>query len=447
MRIAYVAAGAAGMYCGSCLHDNTLATALLRQGHEVTLIPTYTPLRTDEPDASIGRVFYGAINVYLEEKLSLFRHTPRFLDRLLNGRGLLNQVGRFAGSTSARELGALTYSVLAGEHGHQAKELDRLVEFLATLQPQVVQLTNALFLGFAGEIRRRLGVPVVCGLTGEDLFLDELDEPWRTRVHEEMRRRAADADGFLATSRYYAEAMRELLRVPEERLHVVPLGVSLTDVHPSRRDGRREETGEASPFVIGYLARIAPEKGLHLLLDAFRILVRERERRGAEDHGPDLRLRAAGWVGTRYQPYVDDLRAKVQDWGLTDRVEILGEVDRQEKLRFLSTLDVLSVPSPYKEPKGLYVLEAWAHGVPVVQPRHGAFPELLGDTGGGVLFEPGSPHALAEALSRLVKNPERARELGRRGRQALADRYHDDAMAARTVAVYERVASGRSTRW
>ena len=430
MRIAYVAAGAAGMYCGSCLHDNTLARALLDQGHEVTLIPTYTPLRTDEPDASIGRVFYGAINVYLEEKIPLFRRTPRFLDRLFNARGLLNQVGRFAGSTDAHELGALTHSVLRGEHGHQAKELDRLVGFLGSLQPQVVQLTNALFLGFAGEIRRRLGVPVVCGLTGEDVFLDELEEPWRTRVHDEMRRRAQDAEGFIATSRYYADVMSELLEVPRERMHVVPLGISLADIHPPRRDEAPDS------FVIGYLARIAPEKGLHLLLEAFRELA---ERRG--DRGPKLHLRAAGWVGSRYVPYLEELKTRVREWGLADRVELLGEVDRQEKLRFLAGLDVLSVPSPYKEPKGLYVLEAWAHGVPVVQPRHGAFPELIEETGGGVLFKPDSASALADALEQLVDAPETTRELGRKGREALAGRYDDEAMAAKTVAVYERVVS------
>jgi len=428
MRIAYVAAGAAGMYCGSCLHDNTLARALLRQGHEVTLIPTYTPLRTDEPDASIGRVFYGAVNVYLEEKIPLFRHTPRFVDRLFNARGLLNQVGRFAGSTDAHELGALTHSVLRGEHGHQAKELDRLVAFVGSLQPQVVQLTNALFLGFAGEIRRRLGVPVVCGLTGEDVFLDELEEPWHGRVLDEMRRRAADADGFVATSRYYADVMCELLGVPSERMHVVPLGISLEDVHPPKREEPRD------PFVIGYLARIAPEKGLHLLVEAFRELV---ERRG--DRAPEIQLRAAGWVGSRQEPYLEDLKTKVREWGLDDRVEIQGEVDRREKLRFLSGLDVLSVPSPYREPKGLYVLEAWAHGVPVVQPRHGAFPELIEEAGGGVLFEPDSPGALADALERLMDDPETTRDLGRKGREALAGRYDDEAMAANTVAVYEQV--------
>ncbi|MBT3602512.1 MAG: glycosyltransferase family 1 protein, partial [Candidatus Latescibacteria bacterium] len=107
MRIAYIAAGAAGMYCGSCIHDNTLATALQKKGVDIALIPTYTPLRTDEKDASIDRVFYGGVNVYLQQKVGLFRHTPWFIDKLFNGRTLLNSLGRFSGSTSAEDLGGL----------------------------------------------------------------------------------------------------------------------------------------------------------------------------------------------------------------------------------------------------------------------------------------------------------------------------------------------------
>src|SRR5207244_8669724 len=115
MRIAYITAGAAGMFCGSCLHDNTLVASLIAQGHDALLIPTYTPIRTDEEDVSQHRVFFGGINVYLQQKLALFRHTPWFLDRLLDGRGLLNWVSRFAVRTRAEELGGLTVSMLQGE--------------------------------------------------------------------------------------------------------------------------------------------------------------------------------------------------------------------------------------------------------------------------------------------------------------------------------------------
>jgi len=103
MRITYLTAGAAGMYCGTCLQDNTLAAALRARGCDVLLVPLYTPIRTDETDVSLDRVFYGGINVYLQQKSALFRHTPWLFDRLLDlpallrwatGRAVSNQLTR-----------------------------------------------------------------------------------------------------------------------------------------------------------------------------------------------------------------------------------------------------------------------------------------------------------------------------------------------------------------
>lgn len=431
MRVAYVAAGAAGMYCGTCLHDNTVAAAMGRLGHEVALIPTYTPIRTDEPDVSLGEVFYGAINVYLQQKVPLFRKTPRFLDRLFDSRKLLGQISRFSASTDAHDLGALTLSVLRGEEGQQAKELDRLAGFIGDFRPDVVHLTNSMFLGFAREIRRRSAAPVVCGLTGEDIFLDELEEPWRTRVHTEMRRRAADAQGFVAASRYYAGQMTETLGVDPGRMHVVPLGLPLADVVPG------DTPPPGLPFTVGYLARICPEKGLHLLLQAFRDL-------HAAAPG-EVRLRVAGYVGPRDRAYWQEQQERAREWGFDDAVDFVGEVDRAGKLAFLRSLDVLSVPSPYREPKGRYVLEALAHAVPVVLPAHGAFPELLQATGGGLLVEPGSVPALTAGLQDLHSDPERARRLGATGRQAILEHFDDETLARATLAVYERVCAAAGT--
>ena len=189
MKITYIAAGAAGMYCGSCIHDNTLAAALIKKGHEVMLVPTYTPLRTDEDSVSLDSVFYGAINVYLQQKSSLFRHlAPRALDRILDKPRLLQYVSRFGSATTARDLGALTVSILSGEEGHQRKELYKLIDWLDKIaRPDLVQLTNSMFLGLAREIKRRLGVPILCTLQGEDIFLEELPEPYRSQAKELLK--------------------------------------------------------------------------------------------------------------------------------------------------------------------------------------------------------------------------------------------------------------------
>ncbi|MEM7050310.1 MAG: glycosyltransferase family 4 protein [Acidobacteriota bacterium] len=427
MRIAYIAAGAAGMYCGSCLHDNTLAAALIEAGHEVALLPIYTPLRTDEDDVSADRVFYGAVNVYLQQKSRFFRRMPAFVERWLDNRGLLNQVSKLSSSTDAGELGELTLSVLQGEDGRQAKELQKLVDWLQDYQPDLVQLTNALLLGMAPAMRQALGVPVICGLTGEDLFLDYLPESWRQRVSDELRRRAGDADAYVATSRYYTEELKERLALPPENTFVVPLGIRLSDVPDAT------ERDPQAPPLIGYLARQCPEKGLDLLVEAFLKIAAKN---------PAPRLEVAGYVGPRDRPFVAGLEQRVADAGFADRVTFHGEVDRQGKLDLLSRLDIFSVPTVYREPKGLSVLEALAHGVPVVQPRHGAFPEIIQATGGGVLTDPGSVDDLVHGLERLLDSPNLRHELGRRGRDLVHRRFHAQAMAEETLAVYRAVLEG-----
>jgi len=424
MKVAYIAAGAAGMYCGSCLHDNTLAAGLMNQGHDVALIPTYTPLRTDERDVTNEPIFYGAINVYLRQKAGFFRRAPALLNRLLDLPALLRWISRFAASTDAKDLGALTLSILQAEEGRQQKELHRLLEFLEMFEPDLVQLTNAMFLGIGAAIRTHLGVPVVSGLTGEDLFMDELPSPYRQQVETEMRRRARQIDGFIATSHYYADVMRSFLDIEPDRMHVVPLGINYESFPPSASDRPQDEIS------IGYLARICPEKGLHHLVDAFRILHQQPD-------GERVRLKIAGYLGARDAKYYEEQKRKLEAWGLTAAVEFLGEVDREQKIELLHSVDLLSVPTTYKEPKGLFVLEGWAAGTPAVLPRHGAFPELIEKTGGGLLVEPHSPEALARGLRDLIHAPEERLACGRRGREAVETEFNTQVMTQRTESIYE----------
>jgi glycosyltransferase involved in cell wall biosynthesis len=428
VRIAYIAAGAADMYCGSCLHDNALAAALQRTGHEVALVPTYTPMRTDDQDVSLGRVFFGALNVYLQQKAAAFRHTPQAFDRLLDRPGLIRRAARLGASTDPTELGDLTYSILQGEEGFQAKELEKLVEWLRDgFRPDVVHLTNSMFAGFARRLKQELGVPVVCSLQGEDLFLDQLREPWRKRVRGLLAERARDIDAFQVNSAWYADYMAGYLGADRERMSVVPLGLNLQG-----HDGEPRESHE--PPVVGYLARICPEKGLHVLVEAFHLLAGR------------VRLRVAGYLGERDRRYLEDLEARIAGWGLSGSYERVGEVDREGKIRFLQTLDLLSVPTTYRDPKGLFVLEALANGVPVVQPRHGAFPELLEATGGGLLVDPESPADLARGIETLLGDPARRLAMARRGREAVRERFDDRAEAAATLRVYERLVAAPARR-
>ena len=116
--------------------------------------------------------------------------------------------------------------------------------------------------------------------------------------------------------------------------------------------------------------------------------------------------------------------------------EYLGEIDRAEKFRFLGSLDALSVPVSYRAPKGLYALESMARGTPVVQPRLGIFPELIEATGGGLLHEPGDAADLAAKLEHLLDHPDEAQALGRKGREAVIERFHSRRTAEETARIH-----------
>ena len=427
MKVAYITAGAAGMYCGTCIHDNMVATVLKKQGHNVALIPTYTPTRTDEANVSLDRVFFGGINVYLQQKLSLFRHTPWTLDKLLDNPALLNGLARFSSSTDARDLGQLTVSMLSAEEGHQSKELAKLVKWLAEENmPDIVYLTNSMLVGFTREIKKVLDVPVICALQGEDIFLQDLIEPYKTEALTLLRERAVDPDGFVAPCRYYAQFMADTyLNVSIDKIDVVPLGLN-TDGH-----GLPVQKSEPPPFIIGYLARICPEKGLHILVDAFRLV--------AETLGTDnVQLHVAGYLGKKDEPYLEELVNQIHSWNLSDSFVHHGEVTRTQKIDFLNRLHVFSVPTVYRESKGLSIIESLANGVPVVQPRHGAFPEMIEATDGGILVEPESAEAVATGIIELLNDTDRREYLGETGKINVHQKFSDTIVAEQLLKVFEK---------
>jgi glycosyltransferase involved in cell wall biosynthesis len=431
MRILAITAGAGAMYCGSCLRDNALAAEMMARGHDVSLLPIYTPTVTDEPNVSDDRVFFGGVSVYLQQHVPLFRRTPWVLDKIWDSTAVIRALTGRSVSVNPKMLGELTVSMLKGEHGFQAKEVEKLLHFLEGEPPyDVIVLPNTLLLGLAGPIRRRLGRPVGCTLQGEDLFLENLIEPYRSQSLALIREQVPVVDGFFAVSDYYAGFMAGYLGLPRERVHTIPLGIHLAEdvaVRPPRPADR--------PFTVGYFARIAPEKGLHLLAEAYRLL------RGGDGDRAAARLEVAGYLAPEHREYLATIQRQLESGGLGAEFRYHGTLDRAAKAAFFRSVDVLSVPSPYVEPKGLYVLEAMASGLPVVQPRHGAFPEMIAKTGGGLLVEPGNPAAFAEALRRLRDDPALAGDLGRRGAEGVRRSYDAARMADRAIEVYAQLAA------
>jgi glycosyltransferase involved in cell wall biosynthesis len=410
------------------MRDNGLAATLIRLGHAVTLIPLYTPLRTEQKAVAHDEVFFGGVNVYLQHATGLFRKTPRAVDWLLDRNWLLKLAGRYGADTPPEQLAGLTLTVLQGEEGPAVKELQRLLAFLReTARPQVVSLPNLMFIGVAPTVRRELGVPVVCELTGEDIFLDAMPASEQEHIRDVIRERVPAVNRFVATCGFYADRMAEYLGVGREKIDVVYPGVPSDYVC----DGPRT-VEEGRPPTIGYVARICAEKGLHRFLDAAMLLAKMP---GMQD----LRVKVAGYLGKQNEKWYADQQARVARSELAGKVEFRGEVDRDAKLRIMDSLDVLSVPTVYRETKGVSVLEAMARGVPVVQPAHGSFPELLQLTSGGTLVPPGDPAALAQGMYDLLRDPRRRQQVGEAGRQAVRAGFTEEHMARNMLKVYESV--------
>jgi glycosyltransferase involved in cell wall biosynthesis len=418
MHIAIITAGGAGMFCGSCMHDNTWTRALLDAGCEATLLPTYTPIRVDEPDRSHQQLFLGGINIYLEQRLGLWRRIPRRLTRWLDSPTLINLATRLSTRYDARRLGDLTLAMLAGEHGPQRREIDELARYIAReLRPDCVIFSNALLVGVLHRLRHKFDGPVFCTLQGDDVFLDYLSDSHRERAIATVVDKSREFDAFLVHTAFYRDYMSGYLGVPADKFRLLPLSIDLTGHtgQPGERNGQ--------PFTVGYFARIARPKGLHRLVEAFCRLHARR---------PEMRLRVGGYLGKPDRSYFREVRRLARSLG--SAFEYIGSpATHADKVAFYRSVDVLSVPTEFQEPKGLYVLEALANGVPVVQPRHGSFPELIAATGGGRLVEPGDPQELADVLEELADDPDLRYTLGAMGQVNVREHFAPAVLAEATL--------------
>lgn len=430
-KIIYLTAGAGGMFCGSCMHDNALSRALSEEGWDIQLVPTYTPIRTDEKDFSVDQVLFGGINVYLQQKIPLLRYVPSVLDRFLDSPWLIRKVTSKAMNTDATMLGKLAFSMLQGSKGNQRKEVTKVCKWLRLAKPDLVIFSNVLIGGFIEDVKAESDVPILVTLQGDDVFLDSLQEPWKTKCIDRIKQIADQVDGFIVQSEFFRGYMSDYFSIAPERIHVTPLGLDTGDfenLNQANSDSDSRVQAESKPTqTIGYMARLAKEKGLHHLVDAFI------ELRNMPDSG-HINLKVAGWLSSENDEYANEQWAKLKSAGLVEGKDFqyLGSINRKEKLAFFGLIDLLSVPTEFLEPKGIYALEALAAGVPVVLPSHGSFPELLEPSGGGVLCKPHDKHDLAKRWLELLGDKDRMDELGRKGQAYVLKHRNAKSMAIAT---------------
>ncbi len=403
------------------MHDNALAKAMRQCGVDCVLQPIYTPIRTDEQSIAGDRVFFGGIHIYLLQQFPWLRWVPAPIRRTLDWAPVLRAATNRSRATNAASLGALAVSMLKGSHGNQASEVTRLATWMAEeMKPDAVLLSNLLIGGALPLLRQRLpGVRLVVLLQGDDIFLDYLPQPYHQQVIDLCRGLVSSVDQFVLNSQFYADKMAALLRIPDDKITITPLSIDTKPIEAAWNVGRPQD----HTFRLGFLARIAPEKGLHNLVEAFIRIAKD---------DPKLTLQVAGWLGEHNQRYLKDQELKIQQAGLSERYRYHGSPTLDQKIRFLKSLDLLSVPTDYQDPKGLFLLESMAAGVPVVQPAHGAFGELLESTGGGLTCKPGNIDSLCEGILRLRDDQELRRKLAVQGHQRVLS-HHSIEIAGRRM--------------
>jgi len=426
MNIIQIIPGSGGsFYCGNCLRDSKYFSALRAEGHQVTKIPMYLPLFSDEHDISDIPVFYGAISLYLKQQYPLFRKAPGWLDNLLNSRPLMKLAASMAGSTRASGLEDMTMSMLLGEEGAQKEELDHMVNWIAEhCNPDVIHLSNALLLGLARKLKEKVGVPVVCSLQDEDVWVDAMHPSFQKKIWTLMHERAKEVDAFVSVSDFFAEKMIRSMELPVEKVQTIHLGVDAEDYKyiPAKNKGRN----------VGYISRLCHENGFDIVVDAF---IRLKENPGFED----VKLIATGGSTGDDASFIKEQKRKIKDNHLTDSFEILPEFEDEAVHAFFRKVSLVTVPVRIREAFGIYLLESMASGVPVVQPALGAFSEIIGLTGGGTTYMPNSPGKLAETWGDLLSDSEKLDHFSRSGYERTRELFNIHVKAKDIIQLYQQL--------
>ncbi|MBR9997921.1 MAG: glycosyltransferase family 4 protein [Cyclobacteriaceae bacterium] len=431
MEIVHIVPGSGGsFYCGNCLRDSTYIQSMKKAGLGVTKIPMYLPIFSDEHDLGEVPVFYGAISLYLKHTFPLLRKAPGWVDRILNSGPALKMAASMAGSTNPKGLEDMSISMLLGEQGEQKKELDHLVTWIAeNCNPDVIHLSNALLMGLARRIREKLDVLVVCSLQDEDTWVNAMDENYRIKTWKLMRERARDIDAFVAVSDFYAARMKDQLDIPDERLITQHISLNPGDYHYI--NSRSKER------VVGFISRMSRDNGLEILVDAFILLKKE-------DDMKDTRLMITGGNTGVDEKYIRKIKDKIKTAGLKDEVIFHEDFEGTGRHDFFSKVSLLSVPVLEGEAFGLYLIEAMASGIPVVQPALGAFPEIVEKSEGGVVYSPNVPERLAFTLSGLLRDPQRLEILSRQGRNGVEKHFNILTQANRMIKIYKDLLGGQN---
>lgn len=424
MKIVYLITGSGGsFYCGNCYRDMIYLRAIRKvSGINASAIPLYLP--PDEINHEKGfekDVFFGAISMYLREKVPFLRNMPVFMDKIFDSAPMLKIAAHRAGTTRSEGLEDMTLNMIRGENAFPEKELNRLIKHLTKDgKPDIIHLSNALIIGLAHHLKKKLDVKIACSILNEDDWLDEMVEPFQSKAWELISKEAVNVDAFITPSNYYKEFFISKTGISDENFHVVPLAIDLGNMPTIRKNSNYP--------ALGYFCRVSSQNGFDKLVDSFIEL--------RENSLPDLTLHVSGGYTGDDKPFITEQIKKIKAHGLKSFIRIYPEFHGNSKQAFFSNIDIMSVPVRKHDGYGLYLLEANAAGIPVVQPATGAFPEIIEKTNGGVVYSPDTSSELSASLLKLFKDNDMRMRLGESGKEKVINELSLDKMSEGLSGVY-----------
>jgi len=432
MNIVYLITGSGGsFYCGNCYRDMLFLRAIRKvPGISAKAIPLYLPPDKSNTDTGFDdKVFFGAISMYLREKVRGFKNMPAFFDKFLDFTPFLKLAARQAGATRTEGLEELTLNMIEGDNAFQPSEVKRLVKYLtAKGKPDIIHLSNALILGLARQLKKHMDIKVVCSLLNEDDWIEDMVEPFRSRAWELIAREAQYVDRFVTPSLYYRDLFISKTGLDASNIDIVPLGFD-----PEEHNLKKSETRLPA---VGYFCRVNLHNGFDKLVDAFINLKKKNTI-------PGLTLNVCGGYTGDDKPFVSLQIKKIREHGFQKSVRIYPEFQGNKKAEFFNDVDVISVPVRKYDGYGLYIIEANSAGIPVVQPATGAFPEIIARTGGGITYHPDTVDALAEALSKILNDKNTREALGEAGYMGVRSELSLSNMSEGLKNLYETTITGK----
>jgi len=396
------------------------------KGTDATAIPLYLP--PDETNIETGldnNVFFGAISMYLREKVPFFRNMPLFLEKLVDSAPMLKMAANRAGTTRTEGLEDMTLNMIKGENAFPEKELQRLIKYLIKDgKPDIIHLSNALIIGLARQLKERLNVKIVCSLLNEDDWIDEMVEPYQSRAWKLISQEAVNVDAFITPSNYYKELFIKKTGIKSDNFNVIPLAIDAGHL------ANVQQTNHAP--ALGYFCRISSQNGFDKLIDAFINLK-------SKNKLPGLTLHITGGFTGDDKPFIKEQIKKIKEHGLLNYIRRYSEFQGESKQEFFSNIDIMSVPVRKYDGYGLYILEANAAGIPVIQPATGAFPEIIEKTMGGVTYSPDTVEGLSDALLKLFNDNDLRKQLGESGKEKVSKELSLEKMADALSEVYNSI--------